>query len=362
MKESINYFIGCDMHKRYSNFTIVGEDGQIVSQVRVDHVGDRLRDFLLSLPVGCEIAVETTRSWYWFIDLIEECGHVPYLVHAGKAKAMMGHLHKTDKLDSAGLGKLLYMGTLPSVWIPPREIRDIRELLRVRMSFSRSRTRVKNQIHAMLSKWGLSFGRSDLFGVSGRKEIRGMFSSLPEETRRGLEIRLSFLREVESHLREVEGRLFEVVMEDERMRLLQSIPGVGKILSMVISYEMGEVSRFPSPGHFSSYCGLVPRVYSSGGRTFHGRTPRAAKGVLKWAFVEAATTVGRHALSWSHLKVAREYLKLKSKKGHGKAAVAVGRRLSRGAWWVLTKEEPYKEAVRPGGKSRAIRESCEARG
>lgn len=357
------YFIGCDMHKEYSNFAVLDGRGKVVSQVRLPHDGESLELFYRSLPPGSEVAVEASRGWYWMIDLIEECGHVPHLVHAGKAKAMMGHIHKTDKLDSVGLGKLLYLGSLPTVWIPPGEIRDVRELLRVRMGFSRVRTSVKNQIHAQLGKWGVRVSDvSDLFGISGREKVKEVLDRVPRESRHGIEMRLSFLSAVESHMEEIEKRLWEVVKEDHRMKLLQTIPGVGKVLSVVICYEMGDVERFPSAGKFSSYCGLVPRVRSSGGKTFYGRTPKASKRILKWAFVEAATVVGRWAKSWSHLKVARDYLKIKSQKGHGIAAVAVARRLACSAWWVLKKEEPYRNAVRPGGELRELRESYEARG
>jgi transposase len=362
MKKDSNYFIGCDKHKRYSNFAVMDEAGRVVEQVRINHEGDQLREYLCSLPPGSPIAVETTRSWYWFIDLIEECGHIPYLTHAGKAKVMMGHIDKTDKLDSVGLAKLLRMGTLPVVWIPSREIRDVRELLRVRMSFSRTRTRVKNQIHATFSKYGVEVsGVSDLFGVRGREEAMRLLKDLLPETRRVQELRFRYLDQIQSHLDAMEGRLWELLREEEGMRLLMTIPGVGKILSAVILYEMGDVDRFPTADHFSAYCGLVPRVYSSGGRTYHGRTRKAARLILKWAFVEAADVVSIHHRRWRYLKVAREYGRLREKKGHGKAAVAVARRLACGAWWVLKKEEPYREAVRPGEESREIRESIETR-
>ncbi|RMG59450.1 MAG: IS110 family transposase [Deltaproteobacteria bacterium] len=363
MKKDGTYFIGCDKHKRYSNFAVMDEEGRVVEEVRISHEGDQLREYLSSLPPGSPIAVETSRSWYWFIDLIEECGHIPYLAHAGRAKVMMGHIDKTDKLDSVGLAKLLRMGTLPVVWIPPRDVRDVRELLRCRMVLSCTRTSVKNRIHATFSKYGIEVsGVSDLFGVRGREEAMELLELLPPETRRVQELHFRYLDQLQCHIEELECRLWELLSEEEGMRLLKTIPGVGKILSAVILYEMGDVERFPSAGHFSAYCGLVPRVYSSGGRTYHGKTRKAACLILKWAFVEAANVVSIHHRRWSYLKVAQVYRKLREKKGHGKAVVAVARRLSCAAWWILKKGEPYREAVRPGEESRALREPYEARG
>jgi len=130
----VEEYIGCDMHKRYSVFVAVDGSGRARPPARVANDRESLRLFLEGLEPGRPIAVETTGSWYWFLEEIERAGHVPLLAHAGKAKLMMGQLNKTDKLDARGLAVLLRNGTLPTVWIPPRELRDQRELLRLRMA------------------------------------------------------------------------------------------------------------------------------------------------------------------------------------------------------------------------------------
>jgi len=162
----MNNYIGYDMHKKYSVFVGINEAGEISPARRVEH-SDRegFRLFLDNLPDRSAIAVESTGSWYWLIDEIERSGHIPLLVHAGKAKLMMGEVNKTDKLDARGLAILNRNGTLPSVWIPPGEIRDQRELPRMRMALVRVRTMLKNRVHATLAKYDINIeGASDLFG------------------------------------------------------------------------------------------------------------------------------------------------------------------------------------------------------
>jgi transposase len=340
------YYTGCDAHKRYSVFTAVDSQCRVALNRRVEHDRKGLRRFLDELPEGSPIAVETTGSWYWLIDEMEKAGHRPLLVHAAKAKLMMGQINKTDKLDARGLALLLRNGTLPSVWIPPGEVRDQRELPRTRMTIVRMRTALKNRIHATFAKYGINFeGQSDLFGVKGRRQIQERAAELPPETRQSLQQELQLLDHIEEQVDQCEKRIRQVTALTPSMRLLMTIPGIGPILATTIALEVGDVDRFPDAAHLASYSGMVPRVNSSGGKTRFGKVRSDVNHYLKWAFVEAANgvvlqqnrTPGRHAV--------RLYRRVKERHGHGKAVVAVGRHLAEATWWVLKKQEPYKEPV-----------------
>ena len=148
----MKYYIGCDAHKKYSVFSGLSEAGEIIPAKRVEHEKQKFRSFLETLPTGSEIAIESVGNWYWLIDEMEKAGHIPTLVHAGKAKLMMGNINKTDKLDARGLAILARNGTLPAVWIPPGELRDQRELPRMRLVMVSMRTKLKNRIHATFAK------------------------------------------------------------------------------------------------------------------------------------------------------------------------------------------------------------------
>jgi transposase len=346
--------IGCDAHKKYSVFAEVGENGERNGVIRVDHNDGCLTRYLKTLPEGSDIAVETTGSWYWMIDEMERLGLNPCLAHAGKAKKMFGQTNKTDKLDAYGLATLLKSGTLPKVWIPPQDVRDRRELPRTRMALTQVRTKIKNRVHATLSKYNIKIEEaSDLFGKRGRSNLNERLKELPEETERSTREELLFLDQVEEHIQTLETRIREIVKETEEIKLLTTSPGMGPILSVVVDFEIGDVSRFPDSSRLASYSGTVPRIHSSGGKTYFGRVNSDVNHYLKWAFIEAASCIVLHKDRMGDCHVTRLYNRVKATKNHPKAVVAVARHLAEASFYILKNKEPYKEprnnrSIHPG--------------
>jgi transposase len=336
-------FIGCDAHKKFSVFVAVNEKGHAGEALRVTHDRELYREFLSRLPAHSAIAVEASGSYSWLVDEMERLGHRPKLCNPLEAKRRMGLTNKTDKLDAKGLAILLRNGTLPEVWIPPSELRDQRELLRLRIFLVRMRTRVKNRIHATLGRHNIQVPGADLFGVAARKQLGVRLPELPVHCREAVEQELAtvdFLKlQIESAERRLEG-LRKISVEAD---LLKTLPCVGEILSMVLMLEIGRVDRFPTAAHLASYAGLVPRVHSSGGHTRMGQVCGNVNRNLKWAFVEIGNlvVVNQRRLAGTH--VVRLYQRVKRAKNHQKAVVAVGRHLAEAAWSVLTKLEVYRE-------------------
>jgi len=114
------------------------ENGGLYPAVTVSNDPLELGAYLAKLPVGAPVAVEATGGWYWFVDELEAAGLDARLVHPLEAKKRMSGRNKTDKLDAAGLAMLLRNGTLPEVWIPSSQLRDLRGLLRTRLGSSLS--------------------------------------------------------------------------------------------------------------------------------------------------------------------------------------------------------------------------------
>ncbi len=336
-------FVGCDAHKQYSVFTTIDEHGNVGPFVRVGHDREQIRSFLAQLPSGSPIAVESSGHWYWLVDEMERAGHRPKLANAGEAKRRMGKTKKTDKLDAKGLAILLRNGTLPEVWIPPTDLRDQRELLRLRMFLSALRTKVKNRIHGTLGRYNIQISVSDLFGVEGRQLLGQRLDELPAETRRSLEHELGTQDFLETQMEEIEKSLKEVVQTGTGADLLRTLPAIGPILSSVIALEIGDIDRFPSAEHLASYSGLVPRVHASGGRTRMGQVGGDVNRTLKWAFVEAANLIVMQQRRYGGRHVLRLYQRIRGRKNHQKAAVAVARHLAEAAYWVLRKQEAYRE-------------------
>jgi len=336
-------FIGCDAHKKYSVFVAVNERGEPSQEVRVGHDREQYRRYLERLPGGSQIAVEASGHYYWIVDEMEAAGHHPRLTHPLEAKKRMGKTgKKTDKLDANGLGILLRNGTLPEVWIPPAGLRDQRELLRLRMFLVQQRTRLKNRIQGGLARYNIQLGARDVFSVEGRRCLGTRLAELPEHTRQSVELELVTVDFLEVQIEEVEKHLAEIMQVTAEADLLKTLPCVGRILSMVMTLEIGQVERFPSAAHLASYAGLVPRVHSSGGQTRLGQICGDVNHYLKWAFIEAGNLVVVHQKHLSGEHVVRLYRRVKRKRNYQKAVVAVARHLAEAAYWILKKQEVYR--------------------
>src|ERR1019366_8169847 len=287
-------FIGCDAHKKFSVFVAVNEKGHAGEAVRVAHDRQLYRDFLARLPPHSPIAVEASGSYGWLVDEMERSGHHPKLCNPLEAKRRMGLTHKTDQWDARGLAILLRNGTLPEVWIPPSELRDQRELLRLRIFLVRLRTRVKNRIHATLKRFNVQVPGADLFGVAARLELGRRLPELPVHSREAVEQELATLDFLETQIESAEKRLEAIMKVSAEADLLKTLPCVGKILSMVLMLEIGRV-----------------------------------------------IVINQRRLAGTH--VVRLYQRIKRAKNHQKAVVAVARHLAEAAWWFLTKQEVSRE-------------------
>jgi transposase len=342
--QPMKYYIGDDAHKKYSIFRMTDEKGQVSSAERVPHDKELYRKYLSTLPPGSPIAIESVGNWYWMIEAMEQAGHQPILVHPRKAKLLMGLINKTDKLDAKGLAMLNLNGSLPAVWIPPAELRDQRELSRMRMAMVGVRTKFKNRVQATLAKYALSIEEvSDIFGKQGRLLVESAIQELPPETRQSVREQLLLLDQVRGQIEQIEGHIREIVKVSPMMQLIKSLPGVGDILAIVIALEIGDVERFSNAEHLASYSGTVPRVISSGGKTHFGKVRPDVNHYLKWAYIEAASCINLQQRQMAGRHVVELMQRVQKHKGYPKAAVAVGRHLAEATYCMLKKREPYQE-------------------
>lgn len=291
------------------------------------------------------MALETTGNWYWIVDEIERAGCVPRLVHARKAKLMLGMINKTDKLDARGLNRLQRAGTLPAVWIPPRDLRDWRDLPRTRMVLVRQRTRLKNRMHAALAKYAVSLPHvTDLFGRQGTRWLQEhLDSQLPPQTAYATHRVLEQIETLDRQVAQLEERMRELFTPTPAFELLTTLPGVGFILGVVILLEVGDVRRFPRSAQLAAYAGTTPRVHASGGKIRYGPLRPDVNRYLKWAFVEAAHVICRRRARRPHRHVSQLYQRIAHRRGHQTAIGAVARHLAEATYWILTEGEPYRE-------------------
>lgn len=337
-------YIAFDSHKRYTWVDREDHSTKKNSCHRLEHAPGTVREYLNGCEPGTPVAVEATGNWYWIIDEIEQAGLRPQLVHPRKAKLMMGLTNKTDKLDAQGLNRLQRNGTLPTVWIPPGPLRDLRELTRTRLVLVAQRTRLKNRLSATLAKYGTPASEcSDPYGKRGRAELEKHLEGLPEQTRWVSGQLLAQLDFVSAQVKQLEQRLQELVEVTPEMQWLLTLPGVGVILAATIALEIGEVERFPSAMHLASYSGTTPRVHASGGKVRYGPLRADVNRYLKWAFAEAANSVAVNHLRCPERHVSQLYRRLRQKKGHPKAIGAVARHLAEAAFHVLRGKQRYQD-------------------
>ena len=336
--------IAFDSHKRYTHCLVEDGDGHRIAEDRIDHAPGAIRSYLSGFPVGSPVAVETIGNWYWIIDEIESAGMKPLLVHAHKAKLMMGSVNKTDRLDVRGLLRLHRSGTLPTVWVPPGELRDKRDLGRTRLFLVSLRTRLKNRIHSTLDRYALGVAKvKDPFCKKGRIELDGVIEALPDLTRYATRSQLVQIDMLDQEISRLELKLRDLFEQSAEVERVRHLPGVGYILADIIVLEIGDIGRFATASRYASYSGTTPRVYASGGKAYHGHLRKDINHYLKWAYVEAAHSICLNKEKYPYRHTSRLYNRIRQKKGHQKAIGAVARHLAEATWWMMTKKQNYHD-------------------
>jgi transposase len=346
--------VGWDIHRKFSKVSLmeITAEGemQVKERARLEHI-DRggMRQWLGRLPRGTPVAMEAAFGWPWIADLLEEFKLDPRLGHPPALKVLAPHEAKSDRCDSDRLAKFQLVGILPESYLAPPEVRQIRERTRYRMALSALRSAVKNRIQALLHRFGILHGHSDLFGKQGRQFLKHL--ELPAASRSVLESSLQLLDEIVRQIKAVEKWMEENLQEDQTIGLLQTIPGIGLILAHVIRAEIGEIGRFPSARHLRSYSGTAPVSNDSAERHGVRHCSPACNHALRWALIEAVTGV-LLTKGLRGLRLRRLHARL-THGGHAnknQAKVALAGELAERVFIVWKKRTPYQEepAPRPG--------------
>src|SRR3989440_7445971 len=160
-------YAGIDVHRKRSQVSLVDGDGKELLNRNVDNGSDAMLDILEDLEPGTPVAFEAAYGWGWLADLLEERELEAHLVHPSVCKAIASARLKNDKVDARMLAHLLRTDLLPEAWIAPKEVRDLRVLLRHRASLVRVRTSLKNRIHAVAADEGLKVEARTLWSAEG---------------------------------------------------------------------------------------------------------------------------------------------------------------------------------------------------
>ena len=193
-------YYGVDIHKKYSVYARMDEKGRVLSEGRIDNSAEEVARMLEPSGGEAQVVLEACGLWPYVHDLVEIQGVSVSLAHPQRVKAIAHAKVKTDKVDARTLAHLLRADLIPESYIPPREIRKLRELLRGRYAWTQLRTRSKNRVHGLLAKRGYLAPQTDLFGKKGREWLRSV--ELDEETRRLLERELEIIKLLDQVIQE----------------------------------------------------------------------------------------------------------------------------------------------------------------
>jgi transposase len=313
--------VGVDLHQRFCYITVMEARGKIVRAGPVTNEKLALRKYFRQFRgKEVQVAVEACGFWPAFREVVEPEVKRLVLVHPQRVKAIASAKLKNDRVDSATLAHLLRCDLLPESWKADRETQARRQQVRLRATLVRHRTRLKNQVHAVLHQQGLRSPVTDLFGKRGRLWLGGV--KLPVQARESVNVCLRLLDGYSEEIQKQNLQLSEKAKQDQRAQWLMTIPGIGECSAMMLLAEIGEIARFCDKEALCSYAGLVPRVRESAGKAARGGITRQGSPWLRWIMVEAAQVATRCSPA-----AKRYYERLARKKHKHVARVALARKL-----------------------------------
>ena len=334
-------YVGIDWAYRKAQWCALSPGGQIASEGQIPADRDGLARLVLELGDEVKACLEMMSGALWVRDQLVDCGWQVEVADARKVKTVAPLAAKTDKVDARLLAELSRRELVPALWLPSLDERALRERLRRRMHLVRLRTSAKARIAGLQTQWGVRVSLQRLRRADGMALLER--AGVPEVWRRSVSECLSVIEFLDARIAPLDAELRPLAHADPRAVLLDTIPGVAELLALTIAVEIGEVSRFSSPARLVSYGRLAPRVHQSGqARPHSGPLSKSGSRLLAWAAVEAAQqawreTNPRHDL---YADVARR----SGNKNSAKAAVA--RKILIAAWYMLSRNQPFKPAPR----------------
>jgi len=329
-------YVGVDLHARTLFVCVLDQAGTVKLArnlpAKPQPFLQAVEPFTPDLLVGCECV----HSWYWLADTCTE-HNIPFaLGHAFGIKAVHASKTKSDAHDAEVLARLLRGGNFPLAYAYPHQRRGLRDLLRTRLRLVRQRAELFGHIHTVRRQLNLQPVGSDVKYKSKRDAVAEDITD--PHTKRGVEARLNLLGPLDTEIRRLERDIEVAALEHfpTELAVLQTIPGVGPIISMTILLEIDTVTRFQSRQQFCSYARLITPRQESGGRIVGVGNSKSGNAWLKWAFSEAAVL---SAQKDDRLK--KCLAKLQSEHGAGKGLSILAHKLGRVVYHLLRTKKVF---------------------
>ena len=341
--------IGCDLHARQQTLAMLETTTGEMANATLRHEGNQVREFYSSLPRPVLVGIEAGGSMPWFLNLMDELGIECRVGHPAQIRAAEPRKQKHDRRDAELILKLLAEDRFPAIWLPSRELLDLRALLLHRHQWVRMRTRIQNALQAIALANGLRRGHS-LWSNDGQEKI-AILPLMPHTADRRSALQTMY-QNIDLEIDKLTQQVAEQAESRCSARRLMTHPGVGPVTALATEVFLGDPKRFADSKALASYVGIIPREYSSGGQQRLGGITKQGSPLLRFLWGEA----GAHAVRRDP-GLKRFYRRKLVQKGLGKARVAVARKLGIRLWIMLRDEIDYPEFCRRGQKQ-AVGAAC----
>lgn len=331
------HFCGIDLHSKWMYVCILNREGDVLlhRNIRTDR-----EDFLkLIKPYRKDlvVAVECVFSWYWLADLCEDEGVAFVLGHALYMRAIHGGKAKNDKIDSHKIAALLKGGLIPQSYVYPRKMRATRDLMRRRNHFVRKRA----ELLAHIQNTGSQYNLPPLGRIAKKGGRDGLVELFPVgSAQKNIELDLALIDSYDPLLDELERYIVKTANGHDpvALALLKTVHGIGKVLSLVILYEIENIERFSRVQELVSYARLVKCARESNGKKSGYSGKKIGNAHLKWAFSEAAVLFLKGN---EPAQIYRE--KLANKHGKGKSLTILAHKLARAVYYMLKNKVAFDQ-------------------
>jgi transposase len=315
---------------------VLNQEGEVLLHRNMKAGPEPLLQALAPYREDVVVCVECMFTWYWLADLCAREG-IPFVLgHALYMKAMHGGQAKNDKIDAQKIAVLLRGGMVPQAYVYPADMRATRDLLRRRMHLMRKRAELLTHVQQTNSQYNLpEIGKK----IAYKANRDGVAERFPDPAvQKSIEVDLALIGHYDELLRDLELAIVTTAKQHDANTLyvLQTVPGIGKILSLVLLYEMHDIARFPRVQDFVSYCRLVKCAKESAGKRYGTSGTKIGNAYLKWAFSEAAVLFLRNN------PAGQKYLaRLENKHGKGKALTVLAHKLARAVYYMLQRTTAF---------------------
>jgi len=330
------FFCGVDLHAKSMYLCILNAEGEIVLHRNIKTDSDVFLKTIAPYREDIVVAVECIFTWYWIADLCAQ-ENIPFVLgHALYMKAIHGGKAKNDKIDAHKIAVLLRGGMIPRAYIYPSEMRSTRDLLRRRMHLVRKRAELLAHVQNTNYQYNLPEIGKRIDRKSNREGVSDLFPDV--SVRKSIELELTLLDHYDQLLPRLEHEISLIAKThdaDSYFRI-RSLPGIGRILGLVILYEIHDINRFPRVQDFVSYCRLVKSAKESGGKRMGTSGKKIGNVHLKWAFSEAAVLFLRR-----NPEAVKYREKLAKKHGKAKSLSILAHKLARAVYYILKRKEVF---------------------